>query len=793
MQDYELDDIQQEESSSGLGGIEWLRLYLSVKKSILWLLLFVFASVLICHYYLKYTKPTFLASSLIKLDVQTEASDIGLGSNFVKQLDNLQGEIELIRSPLVAEEVLNNLDLNVSYFAIGTVMTTELYRTSPFKLLQYEEESSNVPFDIELNILFEDNTTFSIYEGKENDKPQRYKIGQKINYNGFLFSIIWNENMAGIGNQKNYIVIINSKGRNIGYLLGNIGVEIVNKDARTISISFQDYNKSKAVAIVNMFDSVYLKQSLVKKLKSQEQTLNFIETQLEATAQKLDNAEKDIETFIRSNKTSAPGSEFSGVIQKIEELEIEKLQMQTQFKQLQDVLNFVQKDKSEENIIPLVMGLDNAQIASSINSLNGLFLKREILKISNKETTTPFKTIDLEISLIKSQLLDLILESKRVVGEKQQMVTSKINELNASFLELPSLETEFNRLKRYNSLYEKFYLSLLDRQIQFQISKAGTVPEFTILSPARASSDPIHPVTGRIWMLFILGGLAPGILMMGIRYLLMNVVLDLKDAEKRIVPPILGLVPGYKHKMDASTLVVDQNPKSSISESLRSVRSNADFMLEKKSNYLIGVTSTVSGEGKTMFAINFAAIQSLGGKKVIILDFDMRKPKIHVGFGVQNNVGVSTILVGQTQWKDAVRSTRLANLDYITSGPTPPNPSELILRKEFDQLIYNLFEEYDIVMIDTPPIGLVTDASAILSKTDLSVYVIRAGYSHKSAINNVNNIYKSKKLNNLSVVINDVKVEGMYGYKYGYAYGYGYGYYEEDNKKKSFFKKLFGK
>jgi capsular exopolysaccharide synthesis family protein len=248
--------------------------------------------------------------------------------------------------------------------------------------------------------------------------------------------------------------------------------------------------------------------------------------------------------------------------------------------------------------------------------------------------------------------------------------------------------------------------------------------------------------------------------------------------------------------MSASTLVVDKNPKSSISEALRSIRTNSDFMLPKKSKQIIGVTSTISGEGKTFFAINYAAILALTGKKVVILDLDMRKPKIHVGFNVDNSIGMSSILSGMTTWKEAVQHSTLHNLDLIPAGPIPPNPNELLLKKEFDDLIDQLFLEYDIIMADNPPIGLVTDANNVFKKCDLSIYVVRSGYSKENVISNINNLYKSKNYTNLSVIINDVNRSNIYGGKYGYGYGYGYGYYEDDGgelKTKSRIKKFFKK
>ncbi len=791
MIDFESENVRLDNKAAAEEGFELDKLILILKKYWVWIPISIVVSIICGYYYLKYSKPLYSASSLIKLEIQKEASNIGLATTVSTiQSDNLVGEIELIKSPLVANEVLNILDLNISYYAVGNILTTEIYKTSPFKVEILSDPKYTI-FDKDFMVVFIDNYQFRFFEkDAPEDEAKIYKVGDVIHIGNFRFAVRWNSEDATT-EQKEYFFRINSQGSLVSYLLNNLTVEASNTEARTIAITFVDHNLKKTIDIVNAYDTIYLKQSIEKKQQSQQQTLMFIESQIDKTAQKLEEYEKNIENFIRNTGSISPAAEFNAISAELVDLEKSRANITKSTKSYDEILKFIQSDASKDNIVPLVFGLENKEVADGINTLNNLYKQRELARISMKEVTVPFRKIELEISIVKSQLLSFITENKKFIAEQVAILDKKINELKTDFSTLPNKDTEYKRLNRFNDLYEKFYLSLIEKQIEYQISKAGTVPEFTILSDAKASLTPISPNVQRIWILFLLGGIVPVLAFIFIKYLLMNVIYSQKQIENKLLAPILGSIPTYKKKMAASTLVVDKNPKSSISESLRSIRTNSDFMLPKKTKQIIGVTSTISGEGKTFFAINYAAILALTGKKVVILDLDMRKPKIHVGFNVDNTIGMSSILSGMSTWRDAIKKSPLSNLDIIPAGPIPPNPNELLLKKDFDDLIDSLFLEYDYIMADNPPIGLVTDANNVFKKCDLSIYVVRSGYTKQHVISSINGLYKSKNYTNLSVIINDVNSHNTYGNKYGY--GYGYGYYEDEKDHRKWYHKLFSR
>ncbi|MBL0095675.1 MAG: CpsD/CapB family tyrosine-protein kinase [Bacteroidetes bacterium] len=236
-----------------------------------------------------------------------------------------------------------------------------------------------------------------------------------------------------------------------------------------------------------------------------------------------------------------------------------------------------------------------------------------------------------------------------------------------------------------------------------------------------------------------------------------------------------------------------------MSEAFRSVRTNLQFISSAEGAKIIAVTSTISGEGKTFNAINLAGVIAFSGLRVVILDLDMRKPKIHLGFNVENNHGISTLLIGRDTPEKCILKSSLANLDFITAGPIPPNPAELIINPKMDALLEHLKALYDVIIIDLPPVGIVSDGVPMMQKADYPLYILRANYSKKMFIAQINKLITENKVNNLSIILNGVEMSRLkygygygysYGYGYGYGYSYGYGYYEDDNEPKNLFEKV---
>jgi len=276
-------------------------------------------------------------------------------------------------------------------------------------------------------------------------------------------------------------------------------------------------------------------------------------------------------------------------------------------------------------------------------------------------------------------------------------------------------------------------------------------------------------------------GLIIGFGVMVLKYLMFNEINMIEDLEN-LLPnqaTILGGVPLFKYNMEYSQVIVSEAPKSMMAEAMRKIRTNLSYI---NPNYqTIAISSSISGEGKTFVALNLGGIIAMSGKKTVILDLDMRKPKVHLGFDAENIIGMSSLIVGQCSLEECIQHSNVEGFDFITAGPIPPNPSELLLSQGYQNIIKELKNIYDVIIIDNPPIGLVSDGIRNLTEADIPIYIFKSHYSKRNFADRVNELFEMKQLTQLNVILNGISAAK--GSVYGYGYGYGYGYMEEDSKK----------
>lgn len=771
-----------DDDDSFLNDLDFIKLLIVAKKNIHWVALILTIGLSCAYIYNRYSQPVFESSSVIKLDIKTGASELGInltGKDNASQA-NLSGEIELIQSRLIHERAVSLLPLSISYFADGNINSKELYKTSPFRV-SYEIKNNEF-YDKKFKVNVINNKEFYLSYEKSGEKiEKRYNFGQAIETNDFKIIVFKNNFSSEIDG--NFSFIINSNDALIGFIAGNLAVSVLNPSANTIQISFKDHDGEKAKDIVKAIDSVYLIESLQRKYQAQEQTIKFLDDQLAITDKNLSEYETKLENFTIKNKTASITGEVAKVIGTAEALKIKLAELRTQMRVLDELKDLMLKNESVKKHLPTLALLPDPQITTGIIQLNKLQQDKEKLLSTSKGTTFAARNKDIEIENVKNNLYELILQNKKLLYEAIVEHNNKIVEEENRFFSLPSKETELTRLKRFYSLYEKYYLMMIDRKAEYGMMKAGAVAEFIVLSQPSISKMPISPKRTTAYIIACGVALAFGVFLILFKYMAHNTINNIGELEKSTIAPVLGFVPVFDKSMDVSRLVVDKNPKSPVIESLRSIRTNLEFLSTDKNKKMISVTSTISGEGKTFVAINLGGVIAFSGTKVVIIDMDMRKPKIHVGFGVDNDKGMSTILIGKHRVEDCIHRSTIDTLDFITSGPTPPNPSELILKPEFDDVMNYLKSRYDVIIIDTPPVGLVTDGILVMRKVDLPIYVVRAEYSKRGFEKNINKLVRNHGFKNLSVILNAFNnMLGSYGYGYQYGYGYGYGYYSEQEK-----------
>jgi capsular exopolysaccharide synthesis family protein len=347
------------------------------------------------------------------------------------------------------------------------------------------------------------------------------------------------------------------------------------------------------------------------------------------------------------------------------------------------------------------------------------------------------------------------------------------------------MERELLGIQRNFSVNENIYLYLLQKKAETGIAKATAVSDNKVLDTASLNDIPVIPNRKAVLIITLILALVLPVIIILLQGYFKNTISNRADVEKLTKIPIIGVV---GHLSTGDRLIVSSKPKSSIAEAFRSIRANLMFFGLADQHKIVLVTSSVGGEGKSFSTLNLATVLSLQHHKVIIVGMDLRKPQLIHDLGVENTDGVSTLLIGKSTLEKVIQKTNIENLDIIPSGPIPPNPAELLSKKETLLLLDTLRERYDYILIDTPPVGIVSDAMVLMNYADINVFILRENYSKKEYIKTINDYYAQGKVKNLCILLNDAGVNQRYGYGYGYSYGYyGYGYYDEEKKKKSFF------
>jgi tyrosine-protein kinase Etk/Wzc len=788
---------QETETGDFLSELDLYRLWGIFRRNLLLLMFLVSVCLAGGYVYLRYTKPVFQSGSSLRLSMQQNASILGI--NGIPGMANpdagsgLLGEIEFLRSPLLHEDIINRVGLGVSYFSKGKILDEERYKASPFTVesLIFNEWAYDTPFN--LKILSDKEFTLSYLIGK-NEHKSTHRFGEPVETPDFRFLIRLKTAFSPDLGSLPFYFTVNSRSFLENYLQKNLTVTILNPSANVIGIAFKEFNPHKARDIVNAVDSVYLQKTKSSKNESNEQKIHFMNQQLGIITDSLDRYETYLQNFTVREKTVNVDNEVSKIITKLEEMVEQKLTLGSQLAQLHSLQEVLQKNEKLSDFQLLILGAEDPQLSNLVAQMLKLQQERDILAGSAKETTFALRTKDRDLQKAKNTLTLFLQHRLHLLDVKMEQINRRIAGMESNFSTLPGKGGVYARLQRMKNLYEKFYLQMMDRKAEVGISQAGIIADFVILSPANLPRTPISPNQLFIYAICAGVGLVLCLGVVGGKYVLHNTLSNQRDLERLTDAPVLGVIPAYlKEKMPVSRLIVDKFPKASISEALRSVRTNMDFVMSnRKKKKIISVTSTISGEGKTFVSMNLAGIIALSQSKVVILDLDMRKPKLHLAFEVDNSLGISGILIGKQKWEDCIRHTSIPTLDFITAGSTPPNPAELILRPEYDELIEQLHQHYDVIVIDTPPVGLVTDGILVMRKADLPVYVVRADYSKRSFVRNINNLFENQGFNRLTLILNAYRGGGGYGYEYVHNYG-GYNYYGEEEEEKTLLKKLIGK
>lgn len=715
---------------------------------------------------------------------------------------NVDNETAILKSYTLTDRAVRKMNIEVTYMEKGHIASKELYHASPFTV-EFDRtvpQAVGLTYDI-VNLSEEKIVIHAIAEGLNKydfilsqmvvsspdmkvDVTTDCKPGEMVDNGYNRFRIVLNDNYKPEDNNRNLSFWLNSYASLVRQN-SSFTVAPTSKQSSVIAVTASGYNSKKIVDFTNTLMNEYVSRGLEKKNLVSENTIEFIDNELEGIQETLSSAESELKDFREKNDVMNLDLQANQVYTNLRALEKERAEMLVNvkiYKRLQDYIR-VQINDPENLAAPSTMGISDPLLNQLAHDLVALAQTKATKLLTQTEQHPEIIKLNEQIVTTKRALLENInnLVDNAQMGLNE--IDRRIAVLEGESRRLPDKQQQLINYQRNFKFSEDTYKYLMQRRAEAQILKASNTPDNEILDIARMErTRKISPRTSMNYLIALIIGLMVPALFLFLKNYFNVSISDRKDVERLTRYPIVGQV---AQTSDTNPLVVINSPKSPIAESFRSIRTNIEFLTQGKSKSTILVTGDMQSIGKTFNSINIASIYAFYGKKTVLLGFDMRKPKLFQEFGLNNNVGISSFLSNKESFENVVQTaTQVPNLDIITSGPIPPNPAELIASEKCNEFFDLLKEKYDYIIIDTPPLGLVTDAFLLMRFADVKLFIVRQGVTNKNIFGSIIKDLEDRGID-ASIVINGIQTNkgyygkryGSYRYGYGYAYGYGYGRY----------------
>ena len=732
--------------------------------------------------------------------------------------DKVQNVSTTLKSRSHNELVVDKLQFYTDYLKQSKYFLKDVYGEIPFRveidktknqlLEQFIKVKMITNDTYQIIISFPENQTTVIRynDNKTNIIPIKnkifkgiYKVGQIVN----LPFLHWKLNLVDYSGE-NFRDEILIRFNSFDEIVANykaIKVVTDEKAGSIIKLALEGNNKARMVDYLNTTVEVLIKKQLESKNKFAENTINFIDATLAKMEKDLKDSGDELKDFTIKNSNINFDSTDENFSEQISELDNQRDEVERKIAYLNLLKNYLKNSVDFSKLpAPSVAGIEEPNIILNVTKLISLSIDRAQLVYSIKGNVY-YERIDNEISSIKKVLLENANTLRTALDYSLSQLNTKIKRLEGQLNKLPEAKQDWSKLSRKYKLSDNIYNTFLQKRSEAAIVKAANLSDIQFIDPAKdVGGGLLGPKTGVNYVLaFFLGLLIPLILVFFI-FFVNNSIQNIEDISSLTQLPLIGIV-GIKHS--DNNLAVFERPKSALSESFRAIRSSLQFLYKKQSiegSKTIMLTSSISGEGKTFCSINIATVFSLSEKKTIILGLDLRRPKIFEDFNIENDKGIVNYLIGQNTLDEVIQKSHVPYLDVITSGPIPPNPSELILGDTMREMMSELKKRYDYIILDTPPVGLVSDALELAQFSDITLYIVRQNFTKKEMLTLLNNRFKRGELNNVSIILNGYENKAKYGVGYGYGYGYGYSYgygygsgYHEDDEPRGFLPKLKAK
>ena len=780
-----------------------------------WFVGAVVACLIAAWVYLYMSTPVYNISATVLIKDDKKGGSAGMLSGLeslgldgmISSSQNIDNEIEVLRSKTIVKEVVEDLGLYISYTDEDEFLSRNMYKTSPVQVSLTPQEADLLEEPMIVKMALQPQGSMDVTVKIDDDEYQKHfeklpavfptdkgTLAFFLTPDSVLSSKRTSEETtASEKTTRNITATINKPLAVAKAYCKNMTIEPTSKTTSVAVISLKNSNVERGKDFINKLLEMYNINTNNDKNEVAQKTAEFINERISIISKELGSTEKDLESFKRGAGITDLTSDAQIALTGSAEYEKKRVENQTQINLLQDLQKYMQNEGYE--VLPSNIGLQDLNLAAAINRYNDVLVERKRLLRTSTENNPTIINLDTSISAMKENVqvsLDRVLRGLFITKAD---LDREANRYSRRISEAPGQEREFVSIARQQEIKAGLYLMLLQKREENAITLAATANNAKIIDDAIADDAPVSPKGKMIYLVALVLGVG---IPVGVIYLLELTKFKIEgrsDVEKLTNVPIVGDIPLTDEKQGA--IAVFENQNNLMSETFRNIRTNLQFMLENDKKVIL-VTSTVSGEGKSFISANLAISLSLLGKKVIIVGLDIRKPGLNKVFNIpRKEVGITQYLANpEKNLMDLVQPSDVSkNLYILPGGTVPPNPTELLARDGLDKAIETLKKNFDYVILDTAPVGMVTDTLLIGRVADLSVYVCRADYTHKNEYTLINELAENNKLPKLCTVINGLDLKRRkYGYYYGYGkygkyygygkrYGYGYGYGEQTHDK----------
>jgi tyrosine-protein kinase Etk/Wzc len=735
------------------------------------------------RFYLNHTLPVFMSTVTIQINETGERS-IGNNDELLQGLGlpggmrNQENQIMILMSRSLTERALKELPFEIEYYFKTLRNSIPVYPEIPIKVISDNE--GTIPKDIEFSILYLGNKNFILESESDNfvlSKQASFGENIEIPGGGILHIECRNEDWLNRYKDRNLYFMIYSQDGLINYYNSRLNVELITRGGSILGVSMEGSNRAKDADFLNKLAEVFQAISLDKKNAEAVRRIQFIDDQLVGISDSLSMTESKLQRFRSANRVMDLSAQGQAIIEQVTLLENERARLRLEANYYDYLADYLAKDISREvPIVPITMGITDPGLTRLVTELADL--QQQLLNRGAGEMNPLQGLLSQRVRSTKEALLETLNGLRRANSLARSENQEQINKVNTQASTLPVTERQLLGIERKFKINDELYTFLLETRANQHMQKASNVADSEVIDPADEHySVVVSPNPIKVHFVALFGGLGIPFLIIFLNFLFNKKLKD-EDIRKMTDIPVVGNIP---HSTEKINTVVFDYPNSAIAEAYRLLRSRMQFFTKDAAAPVILITSSMPGEGKTFTAINLAAAYSLLGKKTVLVGFDLRKPKISKDFNLSNEKGVSTWLIGKDKLEDVIQETSFENLFVILAGPVPPNPSELTSLDKSNELFKLLKEEYDYIIIDSSPIGIVSDTYHLASLADACLLVVRPGRTLRDMLGMTLREISISGTKGVSLVINDIQSDSR-----NYVYGEKFGYNNDKKQQKRF-------